>query len=39
MSKYAEVRGDFYDDIEGVQCIDAWFRGYKRAFEQRICFN
>ena len=27
MSKYAEVRGDFYDDIEGVQCIDAWFTG------------
>lgn len=24
MSKYAEVRGNFYDDIEEVQLIDAW---------------
>ena len=24
MSKYAEVRSNYYDDIEGVQTVDAW---------------
>ncbi len=24
MSKYAEIRGNHFDDIEQVQCIDAW---------------
>lgn len=25
MSKYAEVRSNYYDDIEEVQTVDAWF--------------
>ena len=24
LSKWAEIRGDFYDDEEKVQCIDGW---------------
>ena len=24
MEDYAEVRCDFYDDIEGYWCVDAW---------------
>lgn len=25
MSKYAEVRSNYYDDVEEVQTVDAWF--------------
>lgn len=24
ISKYSEIRGNHFDDIEQVQCIDAW---------------
>ena len=26
-SKWAEIRGNYYDDIEEVQCIDGWLTG------------